>query len=104
MEAFDFIPVPPGWEERGIFIAQIGRATFHHFDLYAQAIAKVERGHEQDREDVAAMLERRLVQPARALEYFGQIEPQLYRFPAIDPARFRQAVEETFAPGWDATG
>jgi hypothetical protein len=28
----DFIPVPPGWEDRGIFIAQIGRVAFYHFD------------------------------------------------------------------------
>lgn len=94
----DFIPVPAGWEDRGAFIAQLGRVTFHHFDLYAQALAKVERGHEQDLADVRAMLERNLVEPSRALEYFERVEPQLYRFPAIDPAHFRQAVEDAFAP------
>ncbi|MGH8574597.1 MAG: DUF6036 family nucleotidyltransferase, partial [Gammaproteobacteria bacterium] len=39
----DFIPVPPGWEDRGIFIAQVGRVAFYHFDVYAQALAKLER-------------------------------------------------------------
>jgi hypothetical protein len=72
--------------------------------LYAQALAKVERGHEQDLADVRAMLERNLVEPSRALEYFGRMEPQLYRFPSIDPARFRQAVEEAFSPSGGAAG
>ncbi|MEX2153120.1 MAG: DUF6036 family nucleotidyltransferase [Gemmatimonadaceae bacterium] len=95
----DFIPVPPGWEDRGIFIAEMGRVRFYHFDSYAQALAKVERGHGQDLADVRVMLERKLVEPAKALDYFAQIEPQLYRFPAIDPASFRRAVEEVFETG-----
>jgi len=40
----DFIPVPSGWEERSRFVEQIGRLSFFHFDLYAQALAKIERG------------------------------------------------------------
>jgi len=33
------------------------------------------------------------------LEYFGQIEPELYRYPAVDPTTFRRAVEAAFRPG-----
>ena len=93
----DFIPVPPGWEERSPFIAQLGRLSFHHFDLYGQALAKVERGHTQDVADVREMLRRGLVDAARAREYFRRIEPELYRYPAIDPPAFRRAVEQAFA-------
>ena len=89
----DFIPVKAGWEERSPFVAQEGKVTFRHFDLYAQALAKIERGHEVDRADVSELLGRRLVEPARLLEYFSAIEPDLYRFPAIDPPSFRRAVE-----------
>ena len=92
----DFIPVPPGWEERSEFVRDVQRVAFYHFDLYAQALAKVERGHRQDLEDVHAMIDLGLVDPARAVEYFGRIEPDLYRFPAIDPPGFRRAVEEMF--------
>jgi len=92
----DFIPVPPGWENRSPFIARIGRLSFHHFDLYAQALAKVERGHAQDQADVREMLRRAMVDEPRALEYFHSIEPQLYRYPAVDPAAFRRAVEMAF--------
>lgn len=88
-----FIPELPGWEERSAFVAQEGPLAFHHYDFYAQALAKLERGHAQDREDVAAMLERGLVGRARLRELFDAIEPLLYRFPAIDPPAFRRAVQ-----------
>lgn len=92
----DFVPVPAGWEERSPFITQEGRVAFHHFDLYAQALAKVERAHRQDLADVQEMLARRLIEPARALEYFARMEAELHRFPAIHAPAFRRAVEETF--------
>lgn len=93
----DFIPVPAGWEERGAFISREGRVTFYHFDLYAQALAKVERGHVQDVADVREMVARGLVDPAAARAYFTRIEPELYRYPALDAASFRRAVDLAFA-------
>ena len=93
-----FIPVPDGWEERSRFIRTIGNATFFHYDLYAQALAKVERGHARDLADIRAMLDRGLVEAGRAREYFQRIEPALYRFPAIDPPTFRRAVDAMFPP------
>ncbi len=95
----DFIPVPPGWEDRSPFIVRLGRVSFHHFDLYAQALAKVDRGHSQDITDVGEMLGRALVERPRALEYFSRIEPELYRYPAIDPPTFRRAVQAAFGSG-----
>jgi len=32
------------------------------------------------------------------MQHFEQIEPLLYRFPAIDPATFRRAVERVCRP------
>ena len=92
----DFIPVPAGWEGRSIFAAREGRLSFYHFDPYSQALGKLERAHQQDLDDVRAMVERGLVDPARALAYFEEIDPELFRFPAIDPRAFRQRVEEAF--------
>jgi len=37
-----------------------------------------------------------LVAPAEALIQFEAIEPELYRFPAIDPVSFRKAVNDLF--------
>ena len=90
----DFIPVAPGWEERGTFVAREGRLTFYHFDLVAQLLAKLERAHVRDLEDVQALLELGLVDPSAARRAFDELEPRLYRFPAIDPASFRARVEE----------
>ena len=92
----DFIPLPAGWEERSPFIERHHAVSFHHFDFYSQALAKVERGHRQDIDDVGEMIGRGLVEPHQARKFFDQIEPELYRFPAIDPPSFRRAVEEAF--------
>jgi len=92
----DFIPVPAGWEDRSLFIGREGRLSYYNLDLYSQALAKLERAHTQDLEDVEAMLERGLVEPERALRLYDEIEPLLYRFPAVDAASFRRRVEQAF--------
>lgn len=92
----DFIPMPRGWEDRSPLIRREGKLSFHHFDPVAQALAKAERGHDQDHRDIQEMITSGLVDPAEARTRFEEIEPQLYRFPAIDPASFREAVEELF--------
>jgi len=75
-----------------------GPTSFHHFEPYAQALAKVERGHRQDLEDVREMLTRGLIEAAGAWGYFSSIEPHLFRYPALDPGSFRLAVWEMFGP------
>lgn len=88
----DFIPVRAGWEDRSPFIAGEGLLSFHHFDMVAQCLAKIERGHVQDREDVRAMLDRGLVTREAISGTFEAIAPDLYRYPAVDAAAFRRAV------------
>jgi hypothetical protein len=95
----DFIPVPGGAEGRAVYASTEGRLTVYHYDLYSQALAKVERGHDRDLADVAAMIRRGLVAPAAALGFLAEIEPQLYRYPAVDPGEFRRRAEEAFGGG-----
>lgn len=90
----DFIPALPGWEERSQYIRREGSVEFFHYDFYAQALAKIERGHSTDMLDVRQMVERGLIEPARLLELFTRIEGLLYKYPAIDSKSFRQAVED----------
>lgn len=90
----DFIPELPGWEDRSPFVAQEGRLAVYHYDLYAQALAKIERGHAQDVADVRTMLTSGRVEPSRLRELFDRIEPELFRYPALDPAVFRRALDE----------
>src|SRR5882672_8106156 len=48
----DFIPELPGWQDRSRFVQQEGKLAFYHYDFYAQALAKIERGHQIDSMDV----------------------------------------------------
>jgi hypothetical protein len=93
----DFIPELPGWRDRSPFITREGNLFFHHYDFYGQALSKLERRHVRDIDDVMQMHARRLIDPTRLLELFAAIEPQLYRYPAIDPRSFRNVVKETAA-------
>lgn len=88
----DFIPSLPGWQDRSRFISRHGRLDFYHYDPYSQAMAKIERGHERDVGDVAAMIQRGLVERRRLWILFEAIESELIRYPAIEPKAFRAAV------------
>jgi hypothetical protein len=90
----DFIPPLPGWEERSTYITKEGPIEFFHYDFYAQALAKIERGHATDLLDVQQMIERGLIEPSRLLELFLRIQDKLYKYPAIDAETFRANVEE----------
>lgn len=89
-----FIPALPGWRERSLFIGRFGTVSFYHYDPYAQALAKIQRGHDRDRVDLAAFLHAGLINRLRLYELFEGIEPQLIRYPAIDAGSFRRQVEE----------
>ena len=87
-----FIPPAPGWRERSLFIARHGRIRFYHYDPYGQTLAKLQRGHDRDLRDAGSFVRDGLVDPQRLRGAFEEIEPQLIRYPAIDPVSFRVAV------------
>ena len=88
----DFIPPLAGWEARSPHVAEHGRVAFFHYDFYAQALAKIERGHQQDWQDVRAMSERGLIEPRQLATLFAAIEADIPRYPAVDPACFADRV------------
>jgi hypothetical protein len=92
-----FIPELPGWRERSVFIAREGHLSLYHYDPYAQALAKIERGHAKDLTDVDELINRKMVDPARLRELHVSIESRLHRYPAIDPPSFRRRLVETLA-------
>jgi hypothetical protein len=94
----DFMPPLPRWEERSLFITRIATVDFFHYDFYAQALAKIERGHVRDLGDVQAMLLNGYVQPEELLRLYLMIEPALIRYPRISPAVFRSKVEAIIGP------
>lgn len=89
-----FIPAVPGWRERSLFIAQYGPIQFFHYDPYGQALSKLQRRHDRDLRDARSFLQSGLISVDRLREMFDRIEPELIRYPAIDPASFRTAVLE----------
>jgi hypothetical protein len=88
----DFLPAPPGWQERSIFKGRYGSVDVYHVDFALQALAKLERGLDRDLRDVEAMLERGLTTRDAVRETFTLIESQLYRFPAIDAEELAAVV------------
>jgi hypothetical protein len=89
----DFIPELPGWRERSPLAFSEGRISVHHFDFYSQALSKIERGFQQDLADVRSMFETGLVEPVRLRELYTAIKPNLYKYPAIDPAAFTRKLD-----------
>ncbi|MFL5898490.1 MAG: DUF6036 family nucleotidyltransferase [Solirubrobacterales bacterium] len=89
----DFLPALPGWRERSRFRFREGNLEVFDFDLYSQALSKLQRGFELDLEDVRSMVRSGELEPARLLELFEVIEPELYRFPAVEPAELRRSAE-----------
>jgi hypothetical protein len=74
------------------FVFREGNVDIHHFDFYSQVLSKIERGFGQDLDDVQHMMDSGLVEPSRLHELYDTIEPELFRYPAIDPAAFRRKV------------
>jgi len=79
----EFIPVDPGGKSAGSFIVQLRRLSFYHFDLYAQALAKVNAGMPRTWPMSKPWCTENSSSRLAAREYFTRIEPALYRFPAI---------------------
>jgi len=90
----DFIPRTPDWRERSRHIATIASVGFFHYDFVLQALAKLERGHDQDLEDVTNFLKNGYVTKEELLNRFRQIEPLLIRYPAIEPSQFKQKLHD----------
>jgi hypothetical protein len=89
----DFVPQLSLEESRDPFIAQHGVVTFCHYDFYGQALAKLERGFEQDLADAGAMAASGLVDPEKLQQLFSAVESELWRYPAVDRDHLARAIE-----------
>lgn len=84
----DFIPVAHDWRTQSQHIVHIGLLDFFHFDFSMQALSKIERGLAQDLADATRLVSGKHVTVLELRRRFLQIEPELLRYPAIDPGQF----------------
>jgi hypothetical protein len=89
-----FVPELPGWRDRSLYVGTWGKLTVYHYDPYGQALAKVERGHEQDRADVRHLIDTGLVDPGRLRDLFERAAHELVKYPAVDERTLRQRLRD----------
>jgi hypothetical protein len=92
-----FLPELADWREQSPLVGRFGLIDVRHYDLRAQALAKLARGFERDVADVRAMLERGLVTCARLRSAFAQMQGRLERFPRISGRELERRLAE-FCP------
>jgi hypothetical protein len=88
----DFLPAPANWQERAVYVGRFGSLDVLHMPFALQALAKLQRGFEQDLADVSAMLSRGLTNKAEISAALAEAAPELYRFPSVNARRLAAAV------------
>ncbi|PIR25090.1 MAG: hypothetical protein COX62_02600 [Deltaproteobacteria bacterium CG_4_10_14_0_2_um_filter_43_8] len=90
----DFIPSLPGEKKRHITIGTFGKATFMHFDPYAQAFSKIVRGHKTDVADVKALATAKLVDLKKLSEMVKKIPDSTFaKYPRLNRPAVEAALE-----------
>lgn len=91
----DFVPSLAGEADRHVYIATYGRASFFHFDPYAQAFSKIVRAHGTDIEDAANLARSGRVQARRLLRLVKDIpEAGFARYVRLHRDGVIRSVEE----------
>lgn len=90
----DFLPPLPGWRDRSVFIGKCGKISFYHYDFTAQALSKLSRGYDRDLNDVRAMYAQRLFSLEDLRNCLRAIEPELIRFPSLNPDTLKGRVDK----------
>jgi hypothetical protein len=98
----DFLPPLPGWRDRSVFIGRQGEISFYHYDFTAQALSKLSRGYNRDIDDVQAMYKQKLFVLEKLRDCFEAIEPELIRFPSLNPDVLKNRIEQ-FIQGCENT-
>lgn len=94
----DFLPELEGWRDRSPYVGTWGPLQVRHLDFLLQALAKLERGLDTDLDDVRSMLERGLVSATELHAGFEAMKTRIFRFPAVDVARFERRLVDVAGP------
>ncbi len=95
----DFIPLPEGAELRTSHVGRFGSIDVFLGDPYSQALSKLTRAHQRDRDDVRALIAAGVVDPRELRRLFEAILPECERRGLrIDLDRFRAALDSVAPP------
>jgi hypothetical protein len=94
----DFLPELADWRERSPLVGRFGGREVRHYDLRAQALAKLSRGFERDVAEVVAMLARELVRCESFHAALAQMEPRLERYPRVSARELERRLGEVCPP------
>lgn len=79
----DFIPLPRNWQQLSRFVGRYGKVDVSYFDFYSIALSKIDRGNARDLQDVALLIQQRIVALAEldqaAQEIAGQMGKGSYK-------------------------
>ncbi|MFQ4134981.1 DUF6036 family nucleotidyltransferase [Nodosilinea sp. PGN35] len=100
----DFLPPLPGWRDRSLFIGKRGKISFYHYDFTAQALSKLSRGYDRDLNDVRAMYAQGLFSLEDLRDCLRAIEPELIRFPSLNPDTLKSRVNNFIDQAFLAEG
>lgn len=89
----EFVPVPPGAENRRQFIGRFGNIDVYLYDLYTIALSKIARGFDTDLEDVVFLIKNGLINLPE-LQRLYQIILPLSPKADIIPQEFEQYFQE----------
>lgn len=90
----DFVPALSGSGKRHVFIETIGKASFYHYDPYAQLLSKVVRGFDRDIEDGRRFVDSGMVDPALFRSLVEGISAAAYaKYPALSRDGVHNAIE-----------
>lgn len=86
----NFIPELPEWRDRSLFINQVKKASFYHYDFYSQIIAKIQRNWKQDWNDAKGFAKQ--INPAFLEKLFIGIKNEFIKFPSIDVKNLEKRI------------
>ena len=90
----DFVPSLQGEKDRHLPIATFGKASFMHFDPYAQAFSKIVRGHRTDIIDAKGLVTAKLVDVQRLVDIVRALPDETFaKYPRLDRTAVQVAVE-----------
>lgn len=89
----EFVPLPPGAEDRRRFIGRFGQVDVYVYDLYTIALSKIARGFETDMDDVMFLIKSNLIDLAELQKHFQAVLPRTTQADII-PSEFQQYFQD----------